>query len=159
MRRRFRGVLFVGVVVAAIATWAGPAAAHAGLVAASPSAASGLPQAPGAVVLRFSEPLNRSLSHVEVVGSDGRQGTVGQTEAVVGDSRAMQRKLGLLRPRQYTVNWTSVSTLDGHTLRGSYVFGIGGAGGTAEHVGATPVASEGWLGLLGRLGELVGLSL
>ncbi|MGH2659389.1 MAG: hypothetical protein ACRDHS_06930 [Actinomycetota bacterium] len=35
-----------------------PAGAHAGLVASTPSPGIGLPQAPGAVVLRFSEPLN-----------------------------------------------------------------------------------------------------
>ena len=157
---RGRSLLWLPLIALAMLTAsAAPAAAHAGLVASSPSSGTGLPQAPGAVVLRFSEPLNRRLSHIDVRSTTGADAATAPTAAVTGDVRAMQRKLGLLRPGQYTVRWTSVSTLDGHVLRGNYTFGVGSAGGLNQAVQSNPVASEGPLGLVGRLGGLVGLTL
>lgn len=145
-------------VVGLVAT-AAPASAHASFVAASPSPGHGFPQAPGAVALRFSEPLNLGLSRIEVLDGDGNDVGVGPTEKVEGDPAAMRRKLGLLRPGQYRVRWVSVSTVDGHSLRGSYAFGIGTGATDEERVEASPVASEGWLGLVGRWAALVGLAL
>lgn len=151
--------LVVAVVLAVSLGGAAPAWAHAGLVASSPSPGIGLPQAPGAVVLRFSEPLNYSFSSIEVVGESREPATVGPTLPVGGDARAMRRKLGLLRPGRYTVSWVSVSAVDGHALRGTYSFGIGTAAAGDERVENTPQASEGWLGLLARMISLYGLSL
>lgn len=147
------------VVLGSVLVGAAPASAHAALVSASPGPGHGLPQAPGAVALRFAEPLHRGLSRVEVLGPDGRDVGVGPTQAVERDPLAMRRKLALLRPGQYSVRWVSVSTVDGHTLRGSYNFGIGTAANGDEQQLAGPVDSEGWLGLTGRWAAVVGLSL
>lgn len=68
-------------------------------------------------------------------------------------------RLRLLTPDVYTVRWTTVSTLDGHSLHGSYTFGVGTSAAKNEQVAANPVASEGWLGLVGRWVALVGLVL
>ncbi|MGH9286514.1 MAG: copper resistance D family protein, partial [Acidimicrobiales bacterium] len=57
------------------------------------------------------------------------------------------------------VRWTTVSTLDGHTLKGSYRFGVGAVASGDEQVEDSPISSEGWAGLLGRLGALAGLAL
>ncbi len=152
-------VAAVVVGVGALVATAAPASAHASFVAASPSPGHGLPQAPGAVGLRFSEPLNLGLSRIEVVDGDGNNVGIGATTGVEGDPAAMRRKLDLLRPGQYRVRWVSVSTVDGHSLRGSYAFGIGTGATDEEHVDADPVASEGWLGLVGRWVALVGLAL
>lgn len=138
---------------------ASPASAHASFVAASPAPGTSLPQAPAAVVLRFTEPLVRSLSSIEVVDSSGEPVTSGPTSAIEGEPDGMRRELGLLTPDEYTVRWTTVSVLDGHSLHGSYTFGIGTAAGENEQVAASPVASEGWLGLAGRLVALTGLTL
>jgi copper transport protein len=135
------------------------AEAHAGPIASTPSPGIGLPQAPGSVVLRFSEPLSYRLSRIEVLDQARQDVAVGPTIPVEGDPRAMQRKLPLLGPGQYTVRWTTVSTVDGHTLRGSYTFGVAAAAARNEQVENDPVASEGWLGLLGRLVGLAGLLL
>lgn len=134
-----------------------PASAHADFVSAVPRAGSGIPQAPGDVVLRFSEPLIPELSDVRVEDSAGAEVTDGPTRPVPGDDRAMQRSLGLLEPGQYTVRWTTTSPLDGHTLRGSYMFGIGVMTLGNERTAASPVDSEGWLGLASRWVLLAGL--
>jgi copper transport protein len=136
-----------------------PAWAHAELADASPAPGSGLAQAPGAAVLRFNEPLNRRLSNIEVLDPSGRDVGEGPTLAVEGDPNAMKRRLGLLRPGVYTVDWTTVSTVDGHTLHGRYSFGIGTSASADESVRASPIDSEGWLGLMGRFVALVGLTL
>ena len=50
-----------------------PAPVQAGLVSASPEPGVGLRTAPGAVVPRFSEPLNLRLSAIAVLDSSGRE--------------------------------------------------------------------------------------
>jgi copper transport protein len=163
-RSRGRGRLFrallsalaAGVYVIAAGS---PAWAHAELADASPAPGSGLAQAPGAAVLRFNEPLNRRLSKIEILDPSGRDVGEGPTLAVEGDPNAMKRRLGLLSPGVYTIDWTTVSTVDGHTLHGSYNFGIGTSASADESVRASPIDSEGWLGLMGRFVALVGLTL
>src|SRR5437773_1048663 len=154
---------FVAVLVAAwivlMVTFAtaAPAFAHAEVVAASPEPGTGRPQAPGAVVLKFTEKLNLDLSRIQIDDRDGRDVGVGETLAVEGDPSAMRRGLGLLQPGAYTVRWTSVSSVDGHTLKGSYLFGIGDAPLGNEQVQSSPLSSESWLGLVGSFLAFVGL--
>jgi copper transport protein len=136
-----------------------PAMAHAELLIATPSPGVGISQAPGAAVLKFSEPLNRNLSRIHVFDQSGRDVAKGATLTVEGDAQAMERKLGLMQPGVYTVEWTTVSSVDGHTLQGSYSFGIGTATAGRARVKASPVDSEGWLGLIGRFAALTGLAL
>ena len=83
------------------------------MLLASPAAGIGLPQAPGEVALRFSEPLDVALSRISVIGPDGADGSKGPTVGVTGDPSAMQRRLGLLHVGVYIVHWRSVSALDG----------------------------------------------
>ncbi|HMC09402.1 MAG TPA: copper resistance protein CopC, partial [Actinomycetota bacterium] len=138
---------------------AAPALAHAELVAADPAPGIGLARAPGAVVLRFSEALNVRLSRIEVVDRSGHEVGLGQAQAVPGDPRAMQEKLGPVPLGVYTVRWTSTSADDGHTLQGSYSFGVATAAAGNETVANNPASSEGWLGLFGRLVAVIGLAL
>ena len=119
----------------------------------------GLPQAPGAVVMRFTEPLVRGASSIEVRDAVGADATDGPTAPVQGDANAMRRPLGLLPPGVYTVSWTTTSPLDGHTLKGTYKFAIGGSTLGEETLADGPLSSEGWLGLVGRAAALTGLVL
>lgn len=135
------------------------AGAHAGPVAAAPPPAVGLPQAPGAVVLRFAEPLNHRMSRIEVVDPAGHPVVAGPTLPVEGDPHAMRRKLPLLAPGQYTLRWTTVSSLDGHVMLGGYTFGVATAARPGELVDNDPVSSGGWLGLAGRFTAVLGLAL
>lgn len=136
-----------------------PATAHAELVLASPGPGTGVPQPPGAAVITFSEPLNLRLSSIVVLDDSGADVGQGPTLPVEGDPRSMQRKLGLLPVGVYTVRWTTVSTVDGHTLHGSYRFGVGTPTAGESEVRSSPLDSEGPLGLVGRFVALIGLAL
>jgi copper transport protein len=158
---RIRAAAALGLVlgVALALGSAGSAAAHAELLLASPGPGTGLPQAPSRVVIHFTEPLNLALSRIDVLDASGRDATAGPTVAVPGDARAMQRPLAYLPVGRYEVRWITVSQIDGHTLRGSYGFAVGAAATAGETVADSPVDSEGWLGLAGRLIALLGLAL
>jgi copper transport protein len=133
------------------------ALAHAEVLLSSPQPGTGLAQAPAAVVIKFSEPLNLSLSRIEVLDASGTDVGSGPTEALAGDAQAMRRPLGLLPTGQYIVRWTSVSALDGHTLRGSYSFAVGTGANPGTTLADSPLDSEGPIGLVGRFVELVTL--
>ena len=135
----------------------GTVAAHAEVLLASPAPGTGLAQAPAAVVIKFSEPLNLALSRIEVLDGSGADVGQGPTLAVAGDPRAMRRLLGLLPTGQYTVRWTSVSAIDGHTLRGSYSFAVGTGADPGTTLADSPLDSEGPIGLVGRFAVLVTL--
>lgn len=154
LRALATSALVVLLLLVPISVWA-----HAEIVLASPGPGIGLAQAPAAVVIKLSEPLNVAVSRIEVLDGSGTDVASGMTDGVPGDEAAMQRELGLLEPGPYTVRWTSVSALDGHVLRGSYRFGVGTATSGEETVAAGPLDSEGPLGLLGRYLVLAGLPL
>src|ERR1700681_392969 len=84
LSRAFLATVFVGVLSVLAAA---PASAHASLIDAVPAPGASLPQAPGAVVLHFSEAVNRSRSTVDVTGPGGRDATSGPTGAVPNDGR------------------------------------------------------------------------
>ncbi|MBW3643363.1 MAG: copper resistance protein CopC [Actinobacteria bacterium] len=158
-QRRLRVLCAVGVFAASVFASAVPASAHATVVAATPAPGTGLPQAPGAVVIRFTEPLNPRLSRIEVLDDGDRDVGVGPTRLAEGDAKALHRRLPLLSPGRFTVRWTTVSTLDGHSRRGSYVFGIGTTASASQRVIDGPFTSEGWTGVVGRFLALAGLGL
>ena len=137
---------------------AGAALAHAELALADPAAGVGLAQAPAAVIIKFTEPLNLDLSHIDVLDTQGVEVGQGPTEAVPGDPFSMRRALGFLTVGQYAVQWTSVSTLDGHVLQGTYTFAVGAAAPPGTTLQAGPLDSEGPLGLIGEFVALVGLT-
>ena len=138
---------------------ASPASAHAALVAASPGPGASLPQAPGAVALRFSEAVDVRTSAIAVTGAGETDATAGPSRGVPGDARSLRRPLGLLQPGRYSVRWTSVSADDGHMETGSYTFAIGVAASTVRRTDAGLFAGESPTMLAGRLLALAGLVL
>src|SRR5437879_3705376 len=115
-----RILLMVAIATGLTLALPGGAFAHAGLLSSTPVAGSELASAPGAVILRFSEPVNERLSTTSVTtpgGSDVDGTVVGPEEIAV--------QLVADTPGVYRVSWTTVSLLDGHTLSGSFAFGVG----------------------------------
>ncbi|MGH2683399.1 MAG: copper resistance CopC/CopD family protein [Actinomycetota bacterium] len=122
----------------------GTARGHAVVVSSEPEAGSELGTAPGVVVLRFTESLNVRLSRAVVTDPTGREFTGSPS-----GERMIRVPLSTNAPGIYEVGWTTVSTLDGHTLRGSFRFGVGvspgeGAEGAIE---AAPQRSDLLIGI------------
>jgi copper transport protein len=149
--------LVAATVVAAIAVVALPATAlaHAGFVSASPEPGSTLGTAPGQVILTFSEPLNTRLSRAAVLEPDGRTAA----GRVTADDQ-MVIELTTNQTGVYEVSWTTVSVVDGHTLSGSFRFGVGVSPGPRAEGGTTdePTGRD-LLVSVGRLVEDVSLLL
>lgn len=96
------------------------AAAHALLASSQPGSGQKLGTAPGVVLLEFTEPINGTLSRAVVIDPAGApfagHGTGGPEIRVALTTNV---------PGVYTVRWSAVSTVDGHTERGSFQFGVG----------------------------------
>jgi copper transport protein len=149
--------LVAATVLAAIAVVAlpAPALAHAGFVSSTPEPGSTLGTAPGQVILTFSEPLNTRLSRATVLQPDGRTAA----GRVIADDR-VTIDLTTNQTGVYEVSWTTVSVVDGHTLSGSFRFGVGVSPGAGAEGGTTdePTGRD-LLVSVGRLVEDVSLLL
>ncbi len=77
------------------------------------------------VSMVFSERLNQQGSSITVIGPDGSRADQGDSRVdsdnPYGQSMRASLKSGL-RPGKYTVKWTTVSAVDGHTLSDSFSF-------------------------------------
>ncbi len=100
-------------------------AAHANLVESDPAPNSVLKTPPDRIDIRFTEPLEPALSEIRVLDSQGRQVDLGDSELDPADPTVMSVSLGTLNNDTYTVAWTNVSTVDGHRVRGSFLFSVG----------------------------------
>ncbi len=102
-----------------------PVSAHANLVSSEPAANSELEEAPDRIIIRFTEPIEPSLSHIQVLDSSGQR--VDQDNSEVDDLNPLVMSVGVadIPDGTYTVAWRNVSTVDGHRVRGSFVFAVG----------------------------------
>lgn len=117
----------------------GVAEAHAAFVSSEPEPGAELSSAPGVVVLRFSEPLIERLSGATVADPNGQA-----HEGRVSAEQEIQVPLATNAPGVYEVEWRTVSPVDGHTLGGSFRFGVGvspGEGAEGE-TGAEPQGAD-----------------
>jgi copper transport protein len=129
--RRFAAVL-IAVFAALIIPIA--ASAHAILTASSPPAGAHLGTAPGVVVLEFDQPLNATLSHATVIDPTRRA-----WNGEVDSGQEIRIPLATNASGVYTVEWTSVSAVDGHHINGSFTFEVGVAGSTSPQGAAAAV--------------------
>jgi copper transport protein len=116
------------------------ASAHAVPVSATPAPGARLGVAPGAVVIVFDEPLVPRLSATTVIAPAGRR----FTGTVAG--KTIRVPLSTNAPGIYQVDWKTVSVIDGHTITGTFRFGVGVSPAvTAASAAATargPTASD-----------------
>lgn len=101
------------------------ALAHANLERASPAPNSVLEEAPGRVAIWFTEPIEPSLSEIQVLDAQGSRVDDGDSLVDTNDPSAMSVGLEPVADGTYTVAWRNVSTVDGHRVRGSFVFSVG----------------------------------
>ena len=141
----------VGLVAVLAGMWmvaaGGSAGAHALLRESDPAAGSSVDQAPGRVVLAFTERPEPGLSSISVLDTSGQQVERGQAAPVEGAPLQFAVGLGDLADGTYTVSWRVVSKDDGHVTAGSFAFGVGVPAPTAtpqaqaDPQGATPSPS------------------
>jgi copper transport protein len=109
-----------------------PAGAHALLRESDPAAGSTVDQAPGRVVLSFTERPEKELSSIRVLDTAGRPVERGESSPVEGEPLQFAVELGDLAEGTYTVSWRVVSKDDGHLTAGSFAFGVGVPAPTAQ---------------------------
>ncbi len=118
---------FLLLLLAALWWWLTPqqALAHANIVSAEPAPNSELDDAPDRVIIWFTEPLEPALSGIQVLDATGQR--VDLDNSVVDDLNPLVMSVGLrdIPNGTYTVAWKNVSTVDGHRVRGSFVFAVG----------------------------------
>jgi copper transport protein len=110
--------------------------AHAMLLSAEPTANSMLTSSPARVRLVFSEPVDASVSGIQILTSNAPP----QILTVRGDPRdvsALVGQVGSLSPGEHRVVWRTVSA-DGHKISGNFVFTIRR---DTTNVGTTPPAA------------------
>jgi len=115
------------VLAAAAALAAPPAAAHSALTASVPEAGSSVAQSPATIELTFAEDPDPQLSKVVLLDEQGQTVPgVSAPQAVPG--KPLDLRVTLAEPVGtvvYTVNWRSVSAVDGHVESGAFAFGVG----------------------------------
>jgi len=120
------GLLAAVLALAGIGVLASPADAHALLERSYPAAGASLPRAPHAMLLYFTEAPDPSLSTVILLDSSGQTVPgVGKPTVAPGDAQELRATLPRLADGVYTVNWRTLSKVDGHVTGGSFAFGIG----------------------------------
>lgn len=118
--RHFNPVPFIAV-AAAVAFAAGPAAAHARLVGATPAPDSTV-AATRSISLTFSERAVPAFSGFDVLNAAGEK--VAVETSVTEDGKTLTGPLARpLSAGAYRINW-HIASSDGHRMTGSYAFTV-----------------------------------
>lgn len=130
MTKRMGMALAAALILALSTLWSAEAGAHAVLLSTEPAADSVVERAPGAVVLRFNEPVRPVVARVIDVA--------GERATADGDARAVDTRVEIPFPGtwsrgSYVVTWRVIST-DGHPVGGAFRFSLG------------EEPAEGWVG-------------
>ncbi|HEU0104875.1 MAG TPA: copper resistance protein CopC, partial [Vicinamibacteria bacterium] len=131
--------------------------AHAGLRASSPVAGATLGDTPKVVQLTFWEKPESSLSEIRVLDTNGRAYQIGRAEAVAGSPLSLVVRIRPADRGVYTVSWRTLSSVDGHSTAGAFVFGVRMKPTALAWASATASASASPLEVIARGLLLVGL--
>ena len=151
--------LGVALLLAALATFSGPAvaSAHAVRIATDPAENAALDTGPGTVSATFNEQLQPAFAAMTVVGPDGNLWSSGDPQVAGAVLSTAVRPLG--PAGSYTVNYRVTST-DGHAVAGSWSFRLTRPGaGTPGPAVSTPAGERGlpvWPFLAGATALIVG---
>jgi copper transport protein len=119
-RRRLSILLVLPAII--VGLWTPVVSAHSFVRSTDPKAGSTVDEAPGAVLIRFNEPVELAFGGIEVLDPDGSRVEVGETEYASDDQTAI--RIGLapdLTNGRYTVEWQIVAA-DGHPREGQFRF-------------------------------------
>jgi copper transport protein len=137
-----------------------PLLAHAELVSSDPLPNASLVEAPAAVSMTFSEPIDATNASVRVLDAQLRALDGVGTVTVDGSGTMARVDLPPLEPGVYTVSYQVISTVDGHATAGILAFVVDPTGAQAPPA-STPASSSPsvdvwavaarWLGLVAAL--------
>lgn len=135
------------------------AEAHANLIRSEPPANSTLDTSPDRITLWFSEPMEAAFSEIQVLNATGARVDNKNSAVDANDLTVMSVSLPDLPDGTYTVAWRNLSTIDGHSMRGSFIFSVGEPLSEAATAQATDAPLLGsaeepyirWVVLLGAL--------
>jgi copper transport protein len=124
------------------------AGAHASFLDSNPAPGLRLETGPAQIALDFTEPLNSQLSSASL--SDVSSGDPIPAQTSISGSRLVLQPQTRLGKAVYRVQWHSVSSEDGHSLEGSFGFGVQVTPTLAaeQSVEQSPVAGGGWLRMI-----------
>lgn len=111
--------------VLALAVQSQVAEAHANLVRSEPAANSTLDASPERITIWFSEPMEAAFSEIQALNASGVRVDNADSAVDANDLTIMSVSLPELPDGTYTVAWRNLSTIDGHSLRGSFIFSVG----------------------------------
>lgn len=126
-------------VLGAIGVSADPAAAHATLLQTTPGDEAVVDKAPATLELRFSEPVQAGGGGVTVFGPTGKRADRGSAQRREGGT-VVTAPVDADPQGTYTVAWR-VTSDDGHTITGSFVFHVGRVTGAVAVDSSTPVSA------------------
>jgi copper transport protein len=119
-----RVVLMLACVCLALLGTAGPASAHAVLVATRPASLAVLPTAPHQVTLTFGEQVQVSPDGVRVLASDGSRVDTGRAGHVTGRGDIVGVGVTATALGTYTVAWRVISA-DSYPVSGAFTYSVG----------------------------------
>ncbi|MFQ5472458.1 MAG: copper resistance protein CopC, partial [Dehalococcoidia bacterium] len=148
-------VAFFAIVTAWLWLTPGEASAHALLIQSDPPINARLQDSPTFVRGTFSESLDDRLSSLQVL--DGAGESVDSGETTFGpDPTVMQIDIpDELSPGFYTVIWETLSSVDGHVIKGSFPFTLLNPDGS-EPSGPVFSAATGFSGGTPRFDNVIG---
>lgn len=122
--------MFVLLLAAAGLLPASSAFAHAALVVSEPANNDLLPRPPERIRIAFSEPVDTRASGMRLLDGAGNLLEIGEV-TFSNQNTTMTATVTALEPGIYNVQWNNVSTVDGHSLLGSFPFTVLNPDGTA----------------------------
>lgn len=102
-----------------------PVFGHANHERSIPAPNAELDTAPSKVTIWFSETIEPNFSEITVLDSLGVNVDLKDSYVDPNDRTVMSVSLSDLPDGTYTVVWKNLSTVDGHILRGAYIFAVG----------------------------------
>ena len=137
MRRLARGAA-AALLAALLLPWI--ALAHAELASATPAPNSTLRDAPGAIVLTFTEDVDAATAAIDLLGATG-QAIRGVGAVAAPAPTRLSVALPALEPGIYEVSYRVTSAVDGHVTTGVYAFRFDPTGTLPPPSGAATSAS------------------
>ena len=102
-----------------------PAFGHANHERSIPAPNAELETAPSKVTIWFSETIEPNFSEITVLDNLGVSVDLNDSYVDSNDRTVMSVSLSDIQDGTYTVVWKNLSTVDGHILRGAYIFAVG----------------------------------